>query len=243
MSEEREHFATEDDARRAVIGACLRMNAAGINHGRAGNVSLRWHRGAAEGMLITPSALAYEAMTVDDIVWIALDAGDETPAPPAAQGGDAGSQRAPSSEWRMHRDLLASRPDDHALVHTHAPFAASLACLPAVQRDGIPAFHYMVAVAGGDDIRCAAYHTFGSQDLSHAVLAAMSGRRACLMANHGMIAAGAGLGAALALATEVEALCRMYWQAMLAGAPSVLDARQMREVHARFGASAYGRFD
>lgn len=236
-------LATEDDARRAVIDVCLRMNAAGINHGRAGNVSLRWHRGAAEGMLITPSALAYEAMTVEDIVWIALETGDETAAPAAAHGGAAGSQRAPSSEWRMHRDLLASRPDDHALVHTHASFAASLACLPAVQRDGIPAFHYMIAVAGGDDIRCAAYHTFGSQDLSDAVLAAMSGRRACLMANHGMIAAAAGLDAALALAIEVEALCRMYWQATLAGAPSILDARQMREVRARFAASAYGRFD
>ena len=243
MSEELGHFASEDDARRAVIAVCLRMNAAGINQGRAGNVSLRWHRGGAEGMLITPSALAYEPMTVDDIVWIALDAGDETPAPPAAQGGDAGSQRAPSSEWRMHRDLLASRPDDHAVVHTHASFAASLACLPAVQRDGIPAFHYMIALAGGDDIRCAGYHTFGSQGLSDAVLAAMNERRACLMANHGMIVAAAGLEAALALAIEVEAICRMYWQVMLAGTPSILDARQMREVRARFAASAYGRFD
>lgn len=242
MSAGNEGYATEDDARRALIAACLRMNATGINQGRAGNASLRWHRGGAEGMLITPSALAYEQMSVDDLVWLALDVRAEREHATELAGG-AVPARAPSSEWRMHRDLLATRPDAHAVVHAHASFAASLACLPAVQREGIPAFHYMVAVAGGDDIRCARYETFGSQALSDAVLEAMRERRACLMSNHGMIAIAAGLDAALALALEVEALCRMYWQALLAGTPTILDAAQMREVRARFAASAYARLD
>ena len=243
MSAGNERYVTEDDARRALIAACLRMNATGVNQGRAGNASLRWHRGGAEGMLITPSALAYEEMTADDLVWLALDVHPDREDATDLAGGGAAPGRAPSSEWRMHRDLLAALPDAHAVVHAHASFAASLACLPAVQRDGIPAFHYMVAVAGGDDIRCARYETFGSQALSDAVLEAMRERRACLMSNHGMIAIATGLDAAMALALEVEALCRMYWQALLAGTPTILDAAQMREVRARFAASAYARLD
>lgn len=225
--------ACEDDARAAVVDACLRMNALGINHGSAGNVSLRWDRGAGDGLLVTPSALAYERMGIDDIVWLALDA-DAAADAPAVEGS-----RRPSSEWRIHRDLYRERPEARAVVHSHPPFATALACSARGQAGGIPAFHYMVAMAGGDDIRCAPYATFGSAELSAAALVALRGRRACLLANHGMLAFGTSLDEALALAVEVETLARMYCQALLLGDPVILDDVQMRAVVARF--ADYGR--
>ena len=142
--------------------------------------------------------------------------------------------RRPSSEWRFHHDLYAHRSDVRAVVHTHATHCTALACLPAVQRDGIPPFHYMVAAAGGRDIRCAPYATFGSQALSDHALAALEGRRACLLAHHGMIATGLTLEAALALAVEVESLARMYAQALQLGGPAVLPDDEMTRVLERF---------
>jgi len=221
----------EDDARAAVVDACLRMSALGINQGKAGNVSMRWDRGAAQGMLVTPSALAYERMGGDDIVWMAVAADDGTPA--------VDGLHPPSSEWRIHRDLYLARPEAGAVVHAHPPFATTLACSARVQAGGIPAFHYMVAVAGGDDIRCAPYATFGTQELSAGALAALQGRRACLLANHGMLAFGASLESALALAVEVETLARMYWQVLQLGDPVILDDARMSTVIARF--AGYGR--
>lgn len=223
---------TENDARRALIDACVRMNAAGVNQGKAGNASLRWDRGGAPGLLITPSALAYEAMDADDVVWVSLET---VPGP----GGDVepravDGRRPPSSEWRMHRDVYANRPEAGAVVHAHGPYAGTLACSARVQRDGIPAFHYMVAVAGGADIRCAPYATFGTQALSDHALAALAQRRACLLANHGLLAIGESLAQALDLAHEVEALARMYWHALALGDAVVLDAGEMRRVVARF---------
>ncbi|HWS75229.1 MAG TPA: class II aldolase/adducin family protein [Quisquiliibacterium sp.] len=222
----------EDEARAAIVEACLRMNPLGINQGKSGNVSMRWDRGGAQGLLITPSAMAYERMGIDDVVWMALAVGPSRE--PAAVDG----LHAPSTEWRIHRDLYAARPEAAAVVHAHPPFATTLACSPRVQGGGIPAFHYMVAVAGGDDIRCAPYATFGSQSLSDHALAALSGRRACLLASHGMLAFGGSLEAALALAVEVESLARMYWQALQLGEPVLLDRAEMARVLARF--SNYG---
>ncbi len=224
---------SEDDARAAIVDAARRMNALGINHGRAGNVSMRWHRGGADGLLVTPSALAYDAMGIDDLVWlpVATPPGEQAGAEqPASRDG----ARLPSSEWRLHRDLYAARGDAGAIVHAHAPFATTLACLPRIHAEGIPAFHYMIAVAGGDDIRCAPYATFGSAALSEAAGAALEGRRACLLAQHGMVALAASLEAALELAVEVEMLARVYWQALQVGEPARLDAAAMAAVHARF---------
>ena len=218
--------AREDDARAAIVDACLRMNALGINQGKSGNVSLRWDRGGAQGMLVTPSALAYERMGIDDIVWMALAAGEGSP--------EVDGLHPPSSEWRIHRDVYLARAEAGSVVHAHPSFATTLACSARGQAGGIPAFHYMVAVAGGDDIRCAPYATFGTQELSTHALAALQGRRACLLANHGMLAFGASLEAALALAVEVEALARMYWQALQLGDPVILDDARMRAVIARF---------
>ncbi len=234
-------YADENCARRALIETCLRFEPLGLNRGKSGNASLRWHRGAAEGMLITPSGLPYARTDIDDIAWVALeqDRGaaddDTTLSPPSRFDG----RRAPSSEWRMHRDLYLSQPEAGAVVHVHSPFATSLACLPRIQKEGIPAFHYMIAVAGGSDIRCAAYATFGSQRLSQAAMAALGGRRACLLANHGQIAFGVDLEAALALALEVENLSQQYWQALQIGEPAILDEAEMARVMRAF--ARYGR--
>ena len=167
--------------------------------------------------------------------YASIMAADIVAMPVAGRSDAARGARRPSSEWRFHRDIYRARSDAEAIVHTHAPFATSLACL---QR-GIPAFHYMVAVAGGDDIRCAPYATFGTQALSDRAVAALEGRRACLLANHGMIAIGASLGAALALAVEVETLSEMYWRARQLGEPVLLSAAEMRVVVAKFG--SYGQ--
>jgi L-fuculose-phosphate aldolase len=215
---------TEDQARQAIIDLARSMTGHGINHGSAGNVSMRWHRGGGDGFLVTPSALPYDQCTIDDIVWMSVAANE-----PVIDG-----RRRPSSEWRFHHDLYAHRADAQAIVHTHAPHCAALACLPRIQREGIPAFHYMVALAGGHDIRCAPYATFGTQALSDHVLAAMTDRRACLMAHHGMLAIGASLDAALALSIELEWLARTYAQTLQLGGPALLSAQEMDRVLEKF---------
>ena len=194
------------------------MNARGINRGTSGNVSAR----VDKGFLVTPSALPYERTEPDDIVFVDAD-------------GAASGRRNPSSEWRFHRDIYAARPDAQAIVHTHASFATTLACLGR----SIPAFHYMIAVAGGDDIRCAPYATFGTQALSDHAVRALEDRKACLLAHHGMIAVGASLGSALALAAEVETLAEMYWRAIAVGEPALLSDDEMARVVARF--ETYGK--
>lgn len=193
------------------------MNALGINRGKSGNVSARFHDAAFDGFLITPSGLPYAETTPADIVAMTLE-------------GETRDARLPSSEWRFHRDIYCARPDANAVVHTHAPFATTLACLGR----GIPAFHYMIAVAGGSDIRCAPYATFGSQALSDHALAALAGRKACLLAHHGMIAIGASLDAAIALAVEVETLAEIYWRAIQISEPPLLSEAEMNVVIEKF---------
>ena len=217
-------LVSQDALRQAVVSTALSMNASGINRGKSGNVSARWQDNGFDGFLVTPSGLRYEETTSDDIVAVSLD-------------GQATGQRVPSSEWRFHRDIYRVREDAQAVVHTHSPFATSLACLAR----GIPAFHYMVAVAGGRDIRCAPYATFGTQTLSDNALAALDGRRACLLANHGMIAIGHSLASALALAVEVETLAEMYWRALQVGEPIILGDDEMNTVLAKF--ATYGQPD
>lgn len=211
---------TEGKIKRAqqIIDTCLAMNASGINHGTSGNVSARY----GDGFLITPSGVAYEDLTPDNIVEVDLD-------------GNPKGDLLPSSEWRMHRDIYASRSEAGAVVHTHSTHATALATL----RRGIPAFHYMVAMAGGTDIRCSDYATFGSEDLSKTMIEAMEGRRACLLANHGYIGFGADLRKALALAVEVESLARQYYTALQMGDPVILDDVQMAEVLEKF--KTYGK--
>ena len=209
---------TEFELRREIVATALAMNERRINRGKSGNVSAR----IGGGFLITPTGLAYDAIRADDIVEMTLE-------------GEVRGSREPSSEWRFHRDIYLARPEVGAVVHAHSVFATTLACLGR----GIPAFHYMVAIAGGRDIPCAPYATFGTQELSDHVLEAMDGRNACLLANHGMIAAGVSLSGALALAVEVEALAEQYWRALQIGEPSLLSDAEMDRVIKKF--ATYGQ--
>ena len=213
---------SEGSLRAAIVATALTMNDAGINRGKSGNVSARLRRDGFDGFLVTPSALPYAQTTPADIAYVSL-------------AGDASGPRPPSSEWRFHRDIYAQRADAHAVVHAHAPFATSLACL----HRGIPAFHYMIAMAGGNDVRCAPYATFGTQALSDNVIGALAGRTACLMANHGLIAVGRSLDAALSLPVEVETLAEMYWRVLQIGEPALLSDAEMDVVIARF--ATYGQ--
>lgn len=197
----------------AIIEACRAMNSAGLNQGTSGNVSARY----GEGFLITPSGVPYDALSPDDIVFMSLE-------------GELEAGLNPSSEWRMHRDIYGARGEAGAVLHAHPTFCTALSCLG----QGIPPFHYMVAVAGGRDIRCAPYATFGTPALSQGMLSAMEGRRACLLANHGMICFADGVGKALALGIEVEALARQYYHARQMGEPGLLSDSQMDEVIEKF---------
>ena len=213
------------DLREQLVDCARRMQASGINQGTSGNLSVR----IPGGMLITPSSLPYEQMQPTDLV--ALDLKGEPLFIPA----DGRPQRRPSSEGRLHADVLASRPEVQAVLHCHSIHATALACHG---RD-IPPFHYMTAVAGGHDIRCAPYATFGTQELSDGVVQALEGRLACLMAQHGQVSVGPTLDKALALAVEVETLARIYLQALALGEPPLLSAEQMEQVRHQFRTLLY----
>lgn len=204
---------TERAARQSIIDACLRMNALGINQGTSGNISLRWN----EGLLITPTSMPYERMKPEDIVFMRMD-------------GSVATGR-PSSEWRFHRDILAARPEINAIVHAHSTYCTTIAIMG---RD-IPPVHYMVAVAGGDTIRCAPYATFGTEELSQNAVAALHDRTACLLEHHGMIAIGGTLEKAMWLAVEVETLARQYHGCLAIGDPPLLSKEEIENVKARMG--------
>ena len=201
-----------------VLATARAMNASGINRGSAGNVSVR----CDGGFLITPTGMAYDSCTAADIVRVGA-------------GGTPSGNRKPSSEWRFHHDIYAARPEAGAVVHTHSPFATALAC----QGQGIPAFHYMVARFGGTDVRCAAYATFGTQELSDAIISALDSRGGCLMAHHGMVVFGRDADHALALAIELETLCEHYWRVLQLGAPKLLPSEEMIRVLEKF--ATYGQ--
>ncbi|MCW5634115.1 MAG: class II aldolase/adducin family protein [Rubrivivax sp.] len=184
-----------------------------MNRGSTGNLSQR----AGDGMWITPTGMGAGETGADDLVWLGFD------------GSVRGSWR-PSSEAPFHAAVYAARPDLHAVVHCHSVHATALACL----RRELPAFHYMVAVAGGDSVPCVPYHLFGSEALSRAVAGAMRERDACLLANHGLVAAGATLARAMKVALEIESLAEVYLKALAVGEPARLDAAQMAEVIERF---------
>ena len=199
--------------RLALVEASLRLVELGLNRGASGNLSVRM----GEDFLITPSALPPESMKPEDMVLMDLS-------------GHVLQGETPSSEWRFHRDILSNRKEIHAVVHVHSPFATTLACLGME----IPPFHYMIAAAGGKTIRCAPYALFGTQALSNHVLASLQERRACLLANHGMISVGSDLPGAMGLAIEVESLCEQYWRAIQVGEPRILTDAEMEEVMEKF---------
>lgn len=208
----------EKELRRRMVEAAQKLTAQGLNGATSGNIGVR----LAQSFLVTPSGVASEELLPEAIVEMDFS------------GATLGPGK-PSSEWRFHRDILAARADIGAIVHTHSRYASSLACL----RRDLPAFHYMIAVAGGDSIRCAPYAIFGSQELSDLALQALENRKACLLANHGVIALGLDLADALTLALEVESLCQQYWCASQLGQPQLLSEQQMQAVLERF--KTYGR--
>ncbi|TIW84736.1 MAG: class II aldolase, partial [Mesorhizobium sp.] len=184
---------SDRDVRQAIIDACIEMNALGINQGTSGNISCRH----GEGMLISPTSTPYDTLVPEDIVFMGWD-------------GEVDGRLPPSSEWRFHLDIMKARPEVNAVVHAHPTYCTTI----AIMGRKIPAIHYMVAVAGGNDIRCAPYATFGTAELSAHAVEALRGRKACLLAQHGMIAIGSSLAQAMWLAVEVETLARQYHGAL-----------------------------
>lgn len=209
---------SERGVRMALITAARRLLAMGLSPATSGNLSAR----AKHGYIITPSGSSYDSVSPEDLVFM----GDEWT--------HSGGQRPASSEWRLHRDIYRRRPEAEAVIHVHSPAATTLACL----RRAIPAFHYEVAFAGGNDIRCADYATFGTQELSDHALTALENRRACLMANHGLLVFGRSVEDALRLAERVEHLARLYWQALQVGEPVLLPDDEMARVVEKF--ASYG---
>lgn len=208
----------ENVLREGLLATAHSMVSSGLNAGTAGNASVR----CARGFLITPTGRDYEDCSAADMALVAMDGSWQGPF-------------APSSEWRFHRDIFAAHPEAGAVLHAHSAFATALAC----HRRPIPAFHYMIARFGGDDIRCAPYATFGTQALSEGALTALEGRNACLLANHGMLVFGGDLRHTLALAIEFETLCEQYWRACQLGEPAILSPAEMAEVIEKF--RTYGR--
>ncbi|RVT48362.1 class II aldolase/adducin family protein [Rubrivivax albus] len=207
---------TEDDARAAVVEAVRRLDALGLNRGSTGNASHRWDQGGQRGMLITPTGMGAE-LTADDLVHVADD-------------GTVSGRWQPSSEWQFHRAAYRARPDVRAVLHTHAVHATALACLGRP----LPPFHYMVAVAGGDDVPLVPYSTFGSEALSAGVANALAHRQACLLAHHGLVACGATMAQAMKVMVEVESLCQTYLLALAAGEPARLPPEEMDRVLDKF---------
>lgn len=207
--------------RASVISGCRELTRRGLTYGTSGNVSVRRD---SSSFFVSPTGMPYEELTPDDVPLVTIDC-------------RWFGRRRPSSEWRFHRDIMAARGEVGAIVHAHSRHATALACTGR----GIPAFHYMVAVAGGVDIRCASYHTFGTQELSDAALEALEDRKACLLAHHGIIALGIDLTAALKLAGEVESLAAQYCTALALGNVEVLEEVEMRRVVEKF--RTYGSQD
>ncbi len=214
--------------RQKVVATARLMNASGINQGTSGNLSVR----ISGGMLITPSSIPYEGMEPSDLIPIGFD-GSPLASP---LGQEREISLRPSSEWRFHADILASRPEIQAVLHCHSINATALAC----HGKGIPSFHYMTAVAGGADIRCASYATFGTSELSKNALKALEGRFACLLEKHGLISIGPGLDEAFRIAIEVETLAEIYLKACQIGEPSNLSKEEMKTVMSKFEKMSYG---
>lgn len=204
--------------RREIVATIAKLAARGLYFGTSGNISAR----LARGFLITPTGIPSDEIRPADIVEMDMT-------------GRHKGRLLPSSEWRIHRDIFKSRPEAGAVVHTHSTYATVLSCL----RRDLPPFHYMVAKAGGETVRCARYATFGTAALSKNALEALEGRRACLLANHGLIALGGDLASARRLAEEVEALCEQFWAANALGRPAMLPGPEMKRVAAKF--RTYGR--
>ncbi|XOJ88853.1 class II aldolase/adducin family protein [Methylophilaceae bacterium Uisw_097] len=209
-------------ARENLLNITNKLLTAGLNHGASGNCSCR----DKESFLITPTGIDNSKLNTDMMVRVSLS--DNTSQPE--------SKFQPSSEWQFHQAILKKYPEINAVVHTHSVFASTLSVLG----QDIPAFHYMIAVAGGDSVRCAPYAMFGTKELSDNILEAIRDRKACLLSNHGLVAVGKDLNEAFNIAEEVEHLSRLFIEAKKIGEPLLLSDKQMTEVLNRF--NSYGRW-
>lgn len=214
---------SERALRQQIIDTCLQLERLGLNQGTSGNVSVRCSSDATAGFLLTPTSLAYDCMEPEDIVHVTLD-------------GRFTGRRQPSSELPFHLEIMRQRADANAVIHTHSSHATTIACL---SKD-IPAVHYLVGLFGGNNIRCAEYATFGTAQLSANLLRALDGRRAALLAHHGLVTLGSDLKQALALTLEAETLATLYWRLLCTGEPAWLSDPEMIRVVEKFRDFGYG---
>ena len=203
------------DQRNQIIEYSLKLNSTNLSPLRSGNISLRGSEDDIEGYLITPSGKKYETLRAEDIVFMGLNEEEKND-----------SFNKPSSEWRFHRDICVNKNEANAIVHAHSPHATAVSS----HRKPIPPFHYMIALAGGEDIKCAEYATFGTKELSNNVIKALEKRSACLMSNHGQVAFGKNLEDAFELAQEIENICHQYTIALKLGKPKILSFEEMKKV-------------
>ena len=198
------------EKRKEVIKYSIKLNTTNLSPLRSGNISVRSIENSVEGFLITPSGKKYDTLKEEDIVFISNDGNHDT-------------NLKPSSEWRFNKDIYLKKPDAKAIVHAHSPHATAV----SAHGKDIPAFHYMVALAGGDSIKCAKYATFGTQELSNNIIDALENRKACLMSNHGQVAFGENLESAFELAEELENICHQYINTIKLGEPKILSSSEM----------------
>ena len=196
-----------------IIKYAKMLNTENLSALRSGNISVRYN----DGFLITPSGVKYSSLKNDDIVFVSLD------------GKFNENKRKPSSEWRFHKDIYKYKDEANAIVHTHSTHATAF----STHGKSIPAFHYMVALAGGNDIKCADYATFGTEELSQNIMKALQDRKACLMSNHGQVAFEKSLDKAFELAQEIENICQQYVNALKIGNPKILSIDEMDKILVR----------
>ena len=204
------------DQRNKIIEYSLKLNSTNLSPLRSGNISIRSKEAEKDGYLITPSGKKYESLKPEDIVFMGLNEEEKK----------NGSENKPSSEWRFHRDIYINKKNAEAIVHAHSPHATAVSS----HGKSIPPFHYMIALAGGDDIKCAEYATFGTDELSRNIIEALENRSACLMSNHGQVAFGKNLDQAFELAQEIENICHQYTIALKLGKPKILSFEEMKKV-------------
>ena len=204
------------DQRVKIIEYSLKLNSTNLSPLRSGNISLRANENDEDGYLITPSGKKYETLKPEDIVFMGLN----------EENVNNNTNNKPSSEWRFHRDIYLDKKDAHAIVHAHSPHATAVSS----HGKSVPPFHYMIALAGGEDIKCAEYATFGTKELSQNIIKALKNRSACLMSNHGQVAFGKNLDTAFELAQEIENICHQYTIALKLGKPKILSFEEMKKV-------------
>ena len=199
--------------KKQIIKFSKKLNSTNLSALRSGNISARAKEKGVEGFYITPSGMRYDELKSSDIVFVSLE-------------GRFDKKRKPSSEWRFHQDIYVNKKEAKAIVHAHSTCATAV----STHQRSIPAFHYMVAVAGGEDIKCTKYATFGTRKLSNNILSALKNRSACLIGNHGQIAFGENLEKAFELAQEIENICHQYIYALRIGIPKILSKKEMKIV-------------